>query len=127
MEVTWKVWTVVMNAKLNKWVGLYDSLHVFREGRGTGTATLEAKLVQQLASFAHEPLFQFFLDVLKSYDSLDRGGGGGVEIFKGYGMGPYISQILGHYWENNNIMQKAGKFTGQTFGMGCGVTQGDPA
>ena len=28
-----------MNAKLNKWVGLYDSLHVFREGRGTGTAT----------------------------------------------------------------------------------------
>ena len=41
----------------------------FREGRGTGTAKLEAKLVQQLTRIAHEPLFQVFLDVRKVYDS----------------------------------------------------------
>ena len=35
-----------------------------------GTATLEAKLDQYLAGLAHELLFQVFLDVYKSYDSL---------------------------------------------------------
>ena len=40
--------------------------------RGMGGATLEAKLAQQLAGLAHEPLFQMFLDVRKVYESLDR-------------------------------------------------------
>ena len=40
-----------------------------KEG-GTGTATLEAKLTQQLAGIANEPLFQVFLDVHKAYGLL---------------------------------------------------------
>ena len=34
---------------------------------------MEAKLEQQLTGIVHEPLFQVFLDVRKSYDSLDQG------------------------------------------------------
>ena len=41
--------------------------------QGMGTATLEAKLEQQLVGISHDPLFQVFLDVQKSYISLDRG------------------------------------------------------
>ena len=57
MELVWKVCAAVLNYRLKRSVILHDVLHGFREGRGTGTATLEAKLAQQLAGLAHEPLF----------------------------------------------------------------------
>ena len=57
VEVVFKVFTVVLNLRLNNGVEFYDSLHVFREEHGTGTATLEAKLSQQLARLAHHLLF----------------------------------------------------------------------
>ena len=63
----------MVNCRLNSSVALHDALHGFRAGRGTGTAILEAELAQQLAGIAHKPLFQVFLDVRKSYDSLNRG------------------------------------------------------
>ena len=42
-----------------------------RGGGGAGTAIMEAKLEQKLTGIVHEPLFQFFLDVRKAYDSLE--------------------------------------------------------
>ena len=39
-----------------------------RAGRGTGTATLEAKLLQQLAAMREEVLYVIFLDLTKAYD-----------------------------------------------------------
>ena len=52
---------------------LYDALHGFRAGRGTGTETLEENSVQQLVGIAHKPLFQVFLDVRKAYDLFGYG------------------------------------------------------
>ena len=52
---------------------LHDTLHGFRAGRGTVTATLESKLEQKLGGIAHEPLFQVFLNVRKAYGILDGG------------------------------------------------------
>ena len=72
VEVLWKVFSVVVNCWLKISVVLHDALHGFREGRGAGTATLEANMAQYLAGIVHEPLFQVFLDVRKSYDSMDR-------------------------------------------------------
>ena len=69
-------------------------------------------------------MFQVFLDVWKAYDSLDRGRC--LEIFRGYGLGPNQDHLLGHYWENQRIVPKAGKFLWRPFGMGRGITQGDP-
>ena len=50
VEVTWKVIAVILHRRLTKGLQLHDALHGFREGRGTGTATLKAKLLQQLAA-----------------------------------------------------------------------------
>ena len=60
---------------MSQGVVLYNALHGFRGGRGTGTgtATLEAKLAQQIVGLAHEPIFQLFLDIHQAYDSLDMG------------------------------------------------------
>ena len=61
-------------------------LHGFWAGRGTGTATLEAKLIQQLASMREEVLYVIFLDLQKAYDALERSMC--LEILEGYGVGP---------------------------------------
>ena len=72
LEVLWKVYAVVINCRLKRSVVIHNSLHGFRTGRGTGTATLEANLDQKLAGLAHEPLFQVFLYVQKAYEFLYR-------------------------------------------------------
>ena len=68
VEVLWKVVAVILNRRLT----FHDVLHGFRAGRGTGTAILEAKLLQQLAAMREEVLYVIFLDLTKSYDALDR-------------------------------------------------------
>ena len=72
VEVLWKVCSVVVNCHLKRSVVLNDALHGFREGRGTGTSSLESKMAKQLVRILQNPLFQVFLDVRKAYDSLDR-------------------------------------------------------
>ena len=62
VDAAWKVCTTVVNYRLRRGIVLYDALQGFRGGRGTGTATLEAKLDQQLAGIAHHPLFRVILD-----------------------------------------------------------------
>ena len=64
---------------------LHDKLNGFRAGRAARTATLEAKLAQQLALIAHKLLFQVFRDVWKAYDSLDRGQVHGYSVGVRYG------------------------------------------
>ena len=97
VEVAWKLCAVVLNLRLKKGVELHDSLHGFRYGRGTGTATLESNIFQQLARLAHELLFQVFLDVRKVYDLLNIRIC--LYILTGYGMGPNLACILNHYRE----------------------------
>ena len=49
VEVTWKVCAAVVNGRLKRGVVLHDAIHGLRGGWGTGTATLESNMVQQLA------------------------------------------------------------------------------
>ena len=93
--VVWKFCATVVNFRLNRSMTLHDALHEFRAGRGMGTATLEAKLVHQLAGIFHEPLFQFFLDVRKAYESVDRGRC--MEILWGYRMGQRMARLIVHH------------------------------
>ena len=81
-------------------------------------------MAQNLASLAHEPLFQVLIDMRKAYAPLDRGGC--MEILKGYELGPNMAQLLGYYWEKQKKVPKTGKFLGCLFGTGSGVAQGDP-
>ena len=46
--VVWKVVGVILNCCLAASITYHDFLHGLQAGRGTGNATLEAKLLQQL-------------------------------------------------------------------------------
>ena len=72
VEVTWKVVAVILHRRLTAGIKLHDALHRFREGRGTGMATLKSKLLQQLAAMREEVLYVIFLDLTKAYDALER-------------------------------------------------------
>ena len=72
MEVVWKLAVVILNFRLTDSITFHDILHGFRDGHGTGTATLKAKLIQQLVAMREEVLYVIFLDLHKAYDDLDR-------------------------------------------------------
>ena len=57
VEVTWKVVAVILHRRLTTGITFHDALHGFQESRGTGKATLEAKLLQQLAVMREEVLY----------------------------------------------------------------------
>eukprot|EP00978_Attheya_sp_CCMP212_P010592 scaffold25751_cov57-Attheya_sp.AAC.5 len=48
VEVVWKLIARIINARLKVTIDFHDTLHGFRAGRGTGTATIEAKLCQEM-------------------------------------------------------------------------------
>ena len=72
VEVMWKVVAEILNLRLTDSITYHDFFHGLRAGRGTGTATLEAKLLQQIADLREEVLYVIFLDLHKAYDALDR-------------------------------------------------------
>ena len=72
IEVMWKVAAVVLNCRLTASITYHNFLHGLQEGRGTGTATLEANLLHQLSALREEVLYTIFLDLHKAYDALDR-------------------------------------------------------
>ena len=92
VEVTWKVVTVILHRRLMTGITFLNALHRFQEGRGTATATLEAKLLQKLAAMRDEVLYVIFLDLTKAYDALDRSRS--LEILKGHGVGDRVRQLL---------------------------------
>jgi hypothetical protein len=124
VEVIWKLIAAIINERLKGSIDFHDALHGFRAGRGTGTATIEAKLCQQLAAIKQVPLFQIYLDLRKAYDALDRGRC--IEILEGYGVGRRIVALLTNYWKKQRIVAKASGYHGDPFEATRGVTQGDP-
>ena len=46
MEVIWKAVADILNLRLAASITFHNFLHEFQERRGTGTATLESKLIQ---------------------------------------------------------------------------------
>ena len=60
-----------MDRRLNA-IPLHKSLHGCQDGRGTGTAVIEAKLAQQLAHLEQRPFYGVFLDLKKACDAMDR-------------------------------------------------------
>ena len=110
VEVKWKVCASVVYFRLKRSVILHNALHRFRAGQVMGTTTLEANMSQQIVGIAHKPLFRVFLDIRKSYNSMDRGLC--LEVMKWYGMGLNLDRLLKSYWGRNMIVTKICKFLG---------------
>ena len=72
VEAMWKVVAAILHCRLTASITFHNFLHGFRAGRGTGTVTPEANLLQQLAAMREEVLYVIFLDLHKAYDALDR-------------------------------------------------------
>ena len=123
LEVVWKLIASIINKRLMRNIEFHDGIHGFRPGRGTGTATLEAKLLMQMAACKDIPLYQVFLDLTKAYDTLDRGRT--IEILKAYGTGPNTIRLLERYWLKNFLVLKQSGFFGAPFQAHREITQGD--
>ena len=124
MEVMWKVVAVILNRRFTSSITFHDILHGFRAGRGTGTSTLEAKLLKQLAAMREEVLYVIFLDLTKAYDALDRSRC--LEILEGYGVSPSARRLLTIYWRHLTMVARSSGYYGEAFKGARGVTQGDP-
>ena len=86
VEVVWKSVTVILNFCFTPSITYHDSLHGFRTGRSTGTASLEVKLIQKKMTMLEEVLYIIFLDLHKVYYALESSSL--MEILEGYGVGP---------------------------------------
>ena len=63
VELVWKVLTVILNCRFTTSIAFHGILRGFWAGCGTGTASLEAKLLQQLMAMRKEVLCTIFLDL----------------------------------------------------------------
>ena len=108
VEVMWKVVAAILHCRLTTAITYHDALRGFWEGGGTGTATLEAKLIQQLTAMREEFLYMIFLELTKSYDALDRSRS--LEILKGYGLGQWVRRLLREYWDKSTMVARAGGY-----------------
>jgi hypothetical protein len=73
-----------------------ESLHGCQNGRGTGTAIIEAKLAQQLAHLEQKPFFGIFLDLKNLFNAMDRDQW--LLVLEGYGAGPNMQWLTHHFW-----------------------------
>jgi len=123
IEPFWKVIECIMDDRLNI-IEFHDCLHGFLAGKGTGTATIEAKLSQQLAYIEQQPLYGVYIDLRKAYDAMDRDRC--VLIMKAYGVGPNMLHLIENFWENAELVCRANGRFGTPFKAHRGVTQGGP-
>ena len=124
MEVMWKAVAVILNRRFTASIIYHNSLHRFWSGCGTGTATLEVKMIQNFSALRESVLRAIFLDLNKAYDSLYRYRC--LDILEGYDMGPRSLRLLRRYWYQFKMVVRAGGYYLEPFRREIGVTQGDP-
>jgi hypothetical protein len=122
LDPCWKVMEKIMVCRMGA-IDFHPCLHGGMPKRGTGTATIEAKL-QQLAWVKQEPLYQVFVDLHKAYSHLNCTKC--LEIMTGYGVGPKLLRLQEKFWDQAEMVCRAGGSFGKQFTAFRGVTQGGP-
>ena len=119
LELFWKAVEILIDKRM-KVVEFHDNLHGFLEGRGTGTATKEAKPAQQLAYIEQAPFYGIFLDLQKAYDSMDRDRC--LHISKVYGVGPNTPWLIKYFWDEAVLVCQVSGYYGEPFSADYGAT-----
>jgi hypothetical protein len=123
LEPFWKVVKKIMVRQLSL-IEFHDCLHGGLPKQGTGTASIEAKLAQQLAWHDQCPLYEIYLDLKKAYDTINRGCM--LKILEAYGVGPNFLRLQNSFWQNAKLVCRAGGSYGSLFAAFQGITQGPP-
>ena len=95
LEPIWKV----IERMIDKWlevIAQHESLHGCRNGQGTGTAVIEAKLWQQLAHIEQAPFYGVFINLKKVFDAMDWEHC--LLILEGHGAGLSMRRLIHHFW-----------------------------
>ncbi len=83
-------------------------------------ATIEAKLVQQLVWMEQELLYQVFVKLRKAYNHLDQEQF--LAIMTEYGVGPKLLHLQTMFWNQAQMVCRAGGSFGKPFGISRGIT-----
>ena len=108
VEVVCKAMAVFINRRFTASIAYHDSLHGVCAGRGMGTATLNVKLIHQVAALIEAVLHAIFLDLHKVYYSFYRSRC--LDILERYGVGPRALRLLRRYWERLKMVVRAGRY-----------------
>jgi hypothetical protein len=122
LEPIWKVIKRIINRRMDS-IQLHDSLHSCPHQCGTGTATIKAKLVQQLSYLEMQPFYGVFLDLGKAFDAMDREQC--LMILEGCA-GPRMIQLIRSFWRDAIMVCRAAGNYGTAFKAGRGITLGGP-
>ena len=117
------VMAAILHCRLTTSITYHEFLHGFWLGRGTGTSTLEAKLLQQLAAMREEVLYVIFMDLTNAYAALERYRI--LEILEWYGVGPRARRLLRTHGGKSTMVARGGGYYRTGFKGARGVTQGD--
>ena len=87
-----------------------------------GTARMELKLAQELASLDQYPLLLVFLDLSKAYDNLDQGRP--LQTLAGYVAGPKPRGLLAEIWSRHKLVTFQNGLHGPQFQYTRGMAHG---
>ena len=72
LEIVWKLIETIIHVRISTSVTFCEVLHGFRAKRGTGTAIIEVKMIQELAQIEQSTFHWIFLYLKKAYDKVHR-------------------------------------------------------
>ena len=111
---------MVLNCRFTTSIAFHNIIRGFRSGCGTGTTSLKSKLLHQLTAMREEVLYTIFLDLHRSYATLDSDRC--LEILEGYSMVPQAHRVLREYWDRLRMVARVGGYYGVSFQGFRGLT-----